>query len=74
MTMEDELILQTFGINIKIERLKLKISQEEVANLLNFSASYVSNVESGKHRVSLINAFRFAKFYKKSLDYLLREQ
>ncbi len=72
--MDDVNLLKTFGLNVKIERLKLGYSQEQVAEALDFSAVYISNVESGKHRISLINAFKFAKFFKKSLDYLLIEK
>ena len=72
--MDDVNLLKTFGLNVKIERLRLGYSQEQVAEALDFSAVYISNVESGKHRISLINAFKFAKFFKKSLDYLLIEK
>ena len=72
--MDDVNLLKTFGLNVKIERLKLGYSQERVAEALDFSAVYISNVESGKHRISLINAFKFAKFFNKSLDYLLVEK
>lgn len=72
--MDDVNLLKTFGLNVKIERLKLGYSQEQVAEALDFSAVYISNVESGKHRISLINAFKFAKFFNKSLDYLLVEK
>ena len=73
--MNDKDLLVIFGLNLKYERLKHRFSQEKVAGELNFSTSYVSNVESGKHnQVSLINAYKFASFYKKSLDYLLTEK
>ena len=72
--MNDENILKTFGINIKFERLKRKLSQEKVAVALEVSAVYLSNVESGKHSISLINANKFAQFYGKTLDYLLTEK
>ncbi len=70
----DKLLLKTFGLNIKLERIKFGLTQEEVAEKLDFSAVYISNVESGKHKISLINAYKFAQFYKKSLDYLLTEK
>ncbi len=72
--MNDEKLLKTFGFNLKIARLKLGISQENVAEKLEFSSVYISNVESGKHKVSLTNAYRFAKFYNMSLDDLLTEK
>lgn len=67
-------LLKIFGLNIKLERIRLGLTQEEVAEKLDFSSVYVSNVESGKHKISLINAYKFAQFYNKSLDYLLTEK
>ena len=73
--MDDKNLLVIFGLNLKYERIKLKLSQETVAGELNFSTAYVSNVESGKHgQISLINAYKFANFYNKTLDYLLTEK
>ena len=69
-----ENLLKIFGINIKFERLKRKLSQEKVAEALEVSAVYISNVESGKHSISLVNANKFANFYEKTLDYLLTEK
>ena len=70
--MDEKQMLRTFGLNIKIERLKLGYTQEKIGEALNFSSVYVSNVEKGKHRISLVNAYRFALFFGKSLDYLLK--
>lgn len=70
----DNELLKVFGLNLKIERMKLGLSQESVAESLDFSAVYISNVELGKHNLSLVNAAKFAKFYRKTLDYLLIEK
>ena len=72
--MNKEDLLITFGLNIKLERIKLGLTQETVAEKLDLSSVYVSNVESGKHKISLSNAYKFAKFYNKSIDYLLTEK
>ena len=42
--MDDIKLLKTFGFNIKIERLRQKISQEKLAEALNVSSVYISNV------------------------------
>lgn len=70
----DKLLLKIFGLNIKLERIRMGLTQEEVAEKLDFSSVYISNIESGKHKISLTNAYKFAQFYKKSLDYLLTEK
>lgn len=72
--MDNEKLLKIFGLNIKFERIKSGLSQESVAESLEFSAVYISNVESGKHKISLTNACKFAEFYGKSLDYLVTEK
>ncbi len=72
--MDDKKLLKTFGFNLKIERMKLKKSQEEIAEALNFSTVYISNVESGKHNISFVNALKFCEYYNLSIDYLLQER
>ncbi len=72
--MDNEILLKNFGLNIKLERIKRGLTQESVAETLDFSSVYISNVESGKHNISLSNAYKFAKFYNKTLDYLLTEK
>ena len=72
--MANEILLKIFGLNIKLERIKRGLTQESVAEILDFSSVYISNVESGKHNISLSNAYKFAKFYNKTLDYLLTEK
>lgn len=68
-------LLKIFGLNIKLERIKRGLTQEQVAEFLDLSSVYVSNVESGKHKqISLSNAYKFSTFYGKSLDYLLTEK
>lgn len=61
-------ILTTFGLNLKIQRLKRKLSQEELAEALNFSTVYVSNVECGKHNISLVNAVKFCKYFNLTVE------
>lgn len=72
--MDDKTLLKSFGFNLKIERMKLKKSQEEIAEALNFSTVYVSNIESGKHNISFVNALKFCEYYKLPVDYFLHER
>ena len=44
-------LLKTFGLNIKLERIRLGLTQEEVAEKLDFSSVHISNVERGKHKI-----------------------
>ena len=72
--MDDKELLKIFGMNIKFERIRKGLSQEKVAETLNLSSVYLSNVESGKHSISLVNACKFAQFYNRDLSYLLHEK
>ncbi|PWL77120.1 transcriptional regulator [Candidatus Gastranaerophilales bacterium] len=72
--MDEKTLLKLFGFNLKIERLKRKISQETVAEALDFSSVYVSNVESGKHNISLVNALKFCNYYGSPVENFLREK
>lgn len=72
--MDEKSLLKTFGFNLKIERMKRKMSQENVAEALNFSTVYVSNVESGKHNISLVNALKFCNYYGMPVENFLKEK
>ncbi len=72
--MDNKEILRTFGLNIKFERTKLGLTQEKVAEILNFSSVYISNIEGGKCDLSLTNAYKIANFYKRTVDYFLKEK
>ncbi len=50
------------------------MSQENVAEALNFSTVYVSNVESGKHNISLVNALKFCNYYGMPVEDFLKEK
>ena len=67
----DKELLKTFGFNFKIERLRLKLSQEDVAFKTGFSISYISNIENAKHNISLCNAVTLAKIVNKNIDEML---
>ena len=63
-------------IKILTDRLKeqreLKhLSQKQVADAVNMSASIISNYENGERLPSLENLITLARFYKCSTDYLL---
>lgn len=59
MNIEDEM---NFVINkIKKIRTDKGISQLELANIANFSQSFLANVESGKKKPSLLTILRIAE-------------
>ena len=69
----DEQILKNFGLNFKIERIKLGLTQDAVSEMTDFSNPYISNVEKGKHNISLVNALKFAKIVNKTVEELVND-
>ena len=69
--MNEQEILNTFGFNYKIERMKQKLTQDDIVEQTGFSKSYISNVENGKHNISLINAIKLAETVKRKIEDLL---
>ena len=72
--MDENELLQTFGLNLKFQRLKRKMSQEQLAEALNFSSVYISNVEGGKHNISLVNALKFCEYFNTTVENLIVEK
>ena len=57
---------------LKKARKEMGLSQEQVANLLHRTQSYVSKIESGQRKIDVIQLKKFAKIYKKSLDFFIK--
>lgn len=65
--------LQSIGKKIKDKRQQKRISQERLAELVDVTPSYISNIESGNRVASLPTMLEIAKVLDLSLDYLLLE-
>ena len=70
--MNEQKILETFGFNFKMYRTKLKLSQDDIINKTGFSQSYISNIENGKHNLSLINALKLSDAVGKNIESMLK--
>jgi len=71
--MDEQKILETFGFNFKMYRTKLKLSQDDIIDKTGFSQSYISNIENGKHNLSLINALKLSEAIGKNIESMLKE-
>ena len=60
-SVEDEDIKRTFGLSVRIYRLRLGISQEELGRRADLHRTYVSDVERGERNVSLESIEKFAR-------------
>ena len=56
---------------IKLLRFSRGWSQETLAELCGFSRSYIANIETGKHNLSLDNLERIAKAFEVPIAELL---
>lgn len=52
--------LKILGINIKAERLKKSISQEQLSEMTNISIPTISLIETGKQNTSILNILEIA--------------
>lgn len=55
---------KTFCKKIKEARLRAKIKQEEAAAILAVSKSTISEIESGKRKLDVMEFFELSKLYK----------
>lgn len=52
--------LKILGVNIKAERLKKSISQEQLSEMTNISIPTISLIETGKQNTSILNILEIA--------------
>jgi len=56
---------------LKKAREEAGLDQRKVAKLLDRTQSYVSKIESGQRRVDIVQLKRFAKVYRKTIDFFV---
>ncbi|MDR3643879.1 MAG: helix-turn-helix transcriptional regulator [Clostridia bacterium] len=61
------------GHRIREYRTRLKITQEFLAEKLDLSAVYISQIENGARKPSLATVFRIARFLNVSMDDLFAD-
>lgn len=57
--------------NLKKARLESRLTQFEVSKIIKRPQSYISKCEAGEQRVDIVELNKFAKLYKKSLNYFI---
>ncbi|MBR3660984.1 MAG: helix-turn-helix transcriptional regulator [Bacilli bacterium] len=58
------------GRRLKMLRLKNKLTQKELANILNTTQSNISSYENGNTLILTAFLYNYAKYFNVSLDYL----
>jgi transcriptional regulator with XRE-family HTH domain len=56
---------------LKRAREESNLDQGEVAKLLKKTQSYVSKIESGQRKLDVVQLKKFAKIYKKNLEFFI---
>ena len=64
-------IVATFGANLKAARMKMNMSQTDLANAAGLLQQYVSLVESGRQNVTLTTAVALANAVNRDVTTLL---
>lgn len=54
-------VRKRLGSNLRDERLRLRFSQEQLAELSGLNRTYVGSVERGERNLSLVNICRLAR-------------
>jgi Predicted transcriptional regulators len=72
--MEYEYILnkQRFGISVKENRLKMKLTQEKLANILDMPVNMISDIERGVRLPGRDKMFNLAGYLNVSIDNCIR--
>ena len=72
--MSDGKILKIFGFNMKVMRMKLGLTQFQLAEILNVHEKHICKLEAGKQNVTLKTLEKIAAALDVSEAYLLTRQ
>ena len=61
-----------FVERLRKARQEAGLTQAQVAKKIGRPQSHISNVESGQQRVDVVELKRFAKIYRKSINYFVK--
>ena len=64
-------LLKRFGKNVKIERIKKDLTQEQLAEIMNVSQNYIACIECGKQNMSLGKILELSDYLKTDINNLL---
>lgn len=70
---DDEQEWRALGERLRESREFLGLSQQDVADLLKLTRPAVTNIETGKRKVSTLELREFARLYRKPYDWLIGE-
>lgn len=65
-------VTKQIGLQVRAEREKKKLSQEELADLAGFYRTYIGHIETGSYSPSAFTLWRIAQALKIDLSKLLK--
>lgn len=69
--MDKNSLLKKFGKNVKIERIKKDLTQEQLAEIMGVSQNYIANIECGKANMSLGKILELSNYMNVNINQLL---
>lgn len=71
---DDKRILKLFGQNVRSQRVRKNLSQEELAHRAKLHRTYIGMIERAEKNITLINMNRIAEALDVNIKVLLCEQ
>ena len=69
--MDKVTLLKKFGKNVKIERIKKDLTQEQLAEIMNVSQNYIASIERGKANMSLVKIYELSNYLNVNIKTLI---
>lgn len=69
--MSSRIDYEKLGKKIREERISKNFTQEEFAELISISPTFMSDIENGKRKLGLKTLFKVASVFNLSIDYLV---
>lgn len=64
-------LLKRFGKNVKIERIKKDLTQEQLSEKMGIGRPYLASIEGGKENMSLAKVLELANYLEVDIKTLL---
>lgn len=64
-------LLKRFGKNLKIERIRKDLTQEQLSEKMGVSRTYLASIEGGKENMSLAKVLELANYLEVDIKTLL---
>ena len=70
--MNKQELLKRFGKNVKIERIKTDLTQEQLSEILDINQNYIACIECGRQNMSLGKILELANALQVDIETLLK--